>query len=120
MGGLQGYQVHGRLCLAPTKCKYGAFNELALPFGNLVNVQVKLLAQLAHSFVFAQCGKRHLCLEFGAVRASRASSNCLFLLQFHNENSCLAGLRPTGLYRLSFHLSRCSDLSDHFSAERSG
>ena len=115
--GLQWYQVYLRLYWRTIERLGRALNELALPIGDLIGMQFKLLTQLCHGLVLAQCGKSHTGLELGSVGTAYSACHCGFLLQFHRENSNTPGLRQAAKNRLDFHLSYCSNSSDHFLSE---
>jgi len=84
-----------------------ARKQLPLPFGDLVGVQLKLLAQLRQDLVLPQCGQRYSRLERCVMRAPR---RCLRL---HHKKLSFAKPLPVGLYTRSFHLSRCSNFRSH-------
>ena len=68
--GMQRRQVHriwSRAGLEDLGC---AIQQLPLPFGDLVRMQFKLLAQLGHRAIFPQSGQRHLRLEHRRVGAA--------------------------------------------------
>ena len=65
--------LHRRIVLNCTSEDVGGvLQQLPLPIGDLLGMQLKLLAQFGYCLVFAQCSKGHAYLEGGRVGAPGA------------------------------------------------
>jgi hypothetical protein len=97
---VQRRQVHRIRPGAGVKDLCSALKQLPLPFGDLVGMQLELLAQLGQGAVFPQGRQGYLRFERRIVGAAGAPTRCLL---FHQK---LLFVRPLSvrLYTRSFHL----------------
>jgi hypothetical protein len=103
--GVQRLEIDWRLPLRRrlAEDRGGALQELVLPVGDLVGVDVELLGKLRQRLVVANCGQRDLRLERRGMVTSRPSAHSL--LRF---------LGPAARSQEQIvHLSRCPDFWDH-------